>query len=135
MHIKNHKQDDLKFFHMDPKEWYTEGMSEKGYSDPVQEGVRILIDLALVKTFDLIKFKYNNQTKYVPQLPLPHECCIHRVIDYATTKTAKHVYNLSVQIQHLKSISAPVAKMNLDKFQETFRSVCLSIGCNPLYSR
>ena len=68
---------------MYPKEWYTEAMLQKVYVDPVQEGLKIVISGAMVKTFNLLNFKYNNVTKkYVPELPLTHDSCIQEVIDY-----------------------------------------------------
>ena len=70
---------------MDPKEWYTEAMPEKVYGDPIQEGLQIVIGRAMVKTFNLLTSQYNNLTKkFVPELPLTHDSCIHEVIDYVT---------------------------------------------------
>ena len=60
-----------------------------------------------MKTFDLLTFKYNNQAKkYVPELPLTHDSCIHKVIDYVIQEAGKHVYHLSYEVKYLKSIKS-----------------------------
>ena len=108
---------------MDQKEWYQESLPEKVYSDPVQEGVRIVLGRALVKTFDLIKFIFNEKTKtYVPELPLPFESCIKEVIEYVSNETAKHLYEWNKELEHLinlKSSSVSSAKTTIDKFRDT----------------
>jgi len=108
---------------MDSKEWHQETLTEKVYRDPVQEGVRIVIGRAMVRTFDLIKFIHNEETnKYVPELPLPMESCIHEVIDYVNNETESYVYEWYKELEHLKKMnsrSAASVKSAIDKFQHT----------------
>ena len=78
----------LAFLYMDQKEWFTDGMQEKVYSDPVQVGVRIVISRALVNTFDLFTYEMNRHT----ELPLCQETLIHEVIDYVMKQAANVMY-------------------------------------------
>ena len=79
--------------------------------------------MAMVKTFDLLAFKYNDFTKkYVPELPLTPDSFIHEVIDYVTYEAAKYIFNLNHKLDDLKRIHSrfvPAAEKNITMFQET----------------
>ena len=61
--------------------WYLDGMLSKDYEDPVQIQVRKLLNRAMVNTFALFEFNYDGLIKkYIPQLLMPHDACISKVI-------------------------------------------------------
>ena len=119
--IKNNKDDGLEFYYMDQKEWHTEAMPEKVYSDPIQEGLRTVIGRTLVRTFKMLTFKYNN----IAKKSLCQEGCIYEKIDYVTKEAAKCVYHLNCHVNHLKGIKSRSAttEQNVRMFQDTFSTI------------
>ena len=80
--IKAHPTKGKEFYNINQLKWYTEGMLEKDYEDPVQIQMRKLVNRGLVMTFALFTFKYDPLIrKYVPELSMPHGACIGEVIE------------------------------------------------------
>ena len=74
-------------------------MPSKDYEDPVQIQVRKLLNRAMVHTFALFDFKYDELIKkFVPVLLMPHDDCIDRVIQIVKTGQAVCLLEMNMEI-------------------------------------
>ena len=65
--IKRHPTKGDEFYNMDQWKWYSDGMPAKDYEDPVQIQFRILLNRAMVNTFALFEYTYDEVIKkYFP---------------------------------------------------------------------
>ena len=79
--IKRHVTKGQEFYNVDQWKWYADGMPSKDYKDPVQIQVRKLLNRAMIQTFGLFKYNFDELVnKFKPVLPLPHDDCIDKVI-------------------------------------------------------
>ena len=65
--IKRHPTKGDEFYNVDQRKWYSDGMPAKDYEDPVQVQFRILLNRAMVNTFALFEYTYDEVIKkYFP---------------------------------------------------------------------
>ena len=96
-------------------------MERKDYVDPVQIEMRKLISRGLVLTFSLFTYKYDPLIKkYVPELPLPHNACICKVIEIVKRCQGISVSELGEEIMRLSGTPGAALKSQiLDRFRKT----------------
>ena len=76
---KRHPTKGDKFYNVDQWKWYSDVLPRKDYKDQVQIQVRKLLNRAMVETFALFTFQYDELLeKYFPHLPMAHDACIGR---------------------------------------------------------
>ena len=97
--IKRHPTKGDEFYNVDQWKWYSDGMPRKDYEDPVQIQVRILLNRAMVDTFALFTFEYDEVLeKYFPHLPMVHDACIHTVIAIVKVCQARCVMEMNKEV-------------------------------------
>ena len=70
------------FYYVDQNQWETKAFALKTYEDPVQELVWKMVGRCFIFSFALFKYKEDIDVKnFVPKLPLPHDGCIHKLIE------------------------------------------------------
>ena len=96
-------------------------MVRKDYVDPVQIEMRKLISRGLVLTFSLFTYKHDPlMDKYVPELPLPHDACICKVIEIIKRCQGICVSELNAEIVELRGTPGAALKSDiLDRFRKT----------------
>ena len=82
VHIKRSATYGNNFYYVDHNQWETKAFALKTYEDPVQELVRKMLGRCFIFSFALFKYKEDIDVKnFVPKLPLPHDGCIHKLIE------------------------------------------------------
>ena len=119
--IKAHPTQGEEFYLVDQWKWYSDPMVRKDYVDPVQIEMRKLISRGLVLTFSLFTYKHDPLIdKYVPELPLPHDACIGKVIEIVKLCQGICVSELDAEIIQLTGTPAAAFKNHvLDRFRKT----------------
>ena len=70
------------FYYVDQNQWETKAFALKTYENPVQELVWKMVGRCFIFSFALFEYKEDIDVKnFVPKLPLPHDGCIHKLID------------------------------------------------------
>ena len=70
------------FYYVYQNQWETKAFALKTYEDPVQELIRKMVGRCFIFSFALFEYKEDIDVKnFVPKLPLPHDGCIHKLID------------------------------------------------------
>ena len=77
-------------------------MLKKVYAEPVQEGVRRILGISLVRTFALFKYKKHSLVNvYCATLEAPHEAKIQEVIDIVEYEFTQHEKTMKDIVQSL----------------------------------
>ena len=85
-------------------------MPRKDYEDPVQIQLKILLNRAMVDTFVLFTFEYDDiLEKYFPHLPMVHDACIHTVIRIVKVCQARCVMDMNKEVTELKNTNPTLA--------------------------
>ena len=101
--IKRHETKGEEFYNVNQWKWYTDVMPSKDYEDPVQIQVRKLLNRAMVHTFSLFEFKYDELiNKLMPVLPMPHDDCIDRVIQIIKGSQSVSLLEMNLEIAALE---------------------------------
>ena len=88
---------------MDQWKWYADGMPSKDYEDPVQIQVRKLLNRAMIQTFGLFEYKYDELVnKFMPVPLLLHDDCIDKVIQIVKGGQSVCVYEMKMEIAELQ---------------------------------
>ena len=78
------------FYYVDQKQWETKAFALKTYADPVQEVVQKMVGRCFIFSFALFEYKEDIDVKnFVPKLPLPHDGCIHKLIEIVKNEQAR----------------------------------------------
>ena len=82
VHIKRTATYGNNFYYVDQNQWETKAFALKTYVDPVQELVQKMVGRCFIFSFALFEYKEDIDVKnFVPKLPLPHDGCIHKLIN------------------------------------------------------
>ena len=128
--IKRHNEVGEEFYYVDQLKWYTDGMTMKCYQDPVQIEVRKLLNWGMVQTFALFQFKYDHLIKkYMPRLPLPHDCCLERVIEIIKSCETVIMLEITDKSVVLSSKGKQAAAKERRAIAEKFVETCKCITC------
>ena len=85
-------------------------MPAKDYEDPVQIQFRILLNRAMVNTFALFEYTYDEVIKkYFPRLPMPHDACISEVIKIVKAGQATCLMEMNTEITQLQNSNLTLA--------------------------
>ena len=80
-------------------------MPSKDYEDPVQIQVRKLLNRAMIQTFGLLEYKYDELVnKFMPVLLLLHD----EVIQIVKGSQSVCVYEMKMEIAELQKKNSPV---------------------------
>ena len=103
-------------------------MPSKDYEDPVQIQVRKLLSRAMIQTFGLFKYKYDELVnKFMPVLPLPHDDCIDKVIQIVKGGQSVCVYEMKMEIVELQKKNPELVKSKKD-IADRFTDTCAQIS-------
>ena len=93
--MKRRRENGEEFYFVDQLQWETSMFPIKTYGDPIQENVRKMVGRCLVLSFGLFEYKQDTDVRnYVPKLPLPHDACIHKLIDIVRAQQATCVFEI-----------------------------------------
>ena len=127
--IKRHPSKGDEFYNVDQWKWYSDGMPVKDYEDPVQIQFRILLNRAMVNTFALFEYTYDEVIKkYFPRLPMPHDACISEVIKIVKACQATCLMEMNTEITQLQNSNLTLAGTKRD-IAEKFNHSCARISC------
>ena len=127
--IKRHPTKGDEFYNVDQWKWYSDGMPAKDYEDPVQIQFRILLNRAMVNTFALFEYTYDEVIKkYFPRLPMPHDACISEVIKIVKACQATCLMEMNTEITQLQNSNPTLAGTKRD-IAEKFNHTCARISC------
>ena len=127
--IKRHPTKGDEFYNVDQLKWYSDGMPVKDYEDPVQIQFRILLNRAMVNTFALFEYTYDEVIKkYFPRLPMPHDACISEVIKIVKACQATCLMKMNTEITQLQNSNPTLAGTKRD-IAEKFNHTCACISC------
>ena len=105
-------------------------MPSKDYEDPVQIQVRKLLNRAMVHTFALFDFKYDELIKkFVPVLLMLHDDCIDRVIQIVKTGQAVCLLEMNMEILDIEKTHPDSAAKKKD-ITSKFNNPCTRISCH-----
>ena len=100
------------FYNVDQWKWYADGMPSKDYKDPVQIQVRKLLNRAMIQTFGLFEYKYDELVnKFMLVLPLPHDDCIDKVIQIVKGGQSVCVYEMKMEIVELQKKKSRISEI------------------------
>ena len=127
--IKKHPTKGDEFYNVDQWKWYSDGMPAKDYEDPVQIQFRILLNRAMVNTFALFEYTYDEVIKkYFPRLPMPHDACISEVMKIVKACQAMCLMEMNTEITQLQNSNLTLAGTKRD-IAEKFNHTCARISC------
>ena len=108
--IKRHPTKGDKFYNVDQWKWYSDGLPRKDYEDQVQIQVRKLLNRAMVETFALFTFQYDELLeKYFPHLPMAHDACIRRVIGIVKASQVQCVIEMNAEVAEIQNTNPTLA--------------------------
>ena len=109
IHVKSDQKHGSIFYFLDQESRYANNIESALYEDPVQEAVRTVIQRALIKTFGLFTWKLDQDTgKYFPNLPLPYDGCIYKVIDAVKKEISRYNLEYTNDTEKLEQTGAHV---------------------------
>ena len=98
-------------------------MPSKDYEDPMQIQVRKLLNRAMVHTFALFDFKYDELIKkFMPVLLMPHDDCTDRVIQIVKASQPVCLLEMNMEISDMEKTHPDSAAQKKDitsKFNDT----------------
>ena len=104
-------------------------MPSKDYEDPVQIQVRKLLNRAMIQTFGLFEYRYDELVnKFMPVLPLPHDDCIDKVIQIVKGGQSVCVYEMKMEIAELQKKNPELVESKKD-IADRFTDTCARISC------
>ena len=113
---------------MDQWKWYADGMPSKDYEDPVQIQVRKLLNRAMIQTFGLFEYQFDELVnKFMPVLPLAHDDCIDKVIQIVKGGQSVCVYEMKMEIAELQKTHPELVKSKKD-ITDRFTDTCARIS-------
>ena len=66
------------------------------YEDPVQEIMWKMVGRCLIFSFSLFEYREDIDVKnYVPKLPLPHDACIHKLVDIVKAEEGRCIVEIN----------------------------------------
>ena len=111
-------------------------MPSKDYEDPVQIQVRKLLSRAMIQTFGLFEYKYDELVnKFMPVLPLPHDDCIDKVIQIVKGGQSVCVYEMKMEIVELQKKNPELVKSKkdiADRFTDTCAQISSGYRCHGI---
>ena len=114
--IKRNPEKGQEFYYVDQSQWEACSFPLKTYADPIQEYVWKMVGRCLIFSFGLFEYKQDTDVRnYVPKLPLPHDACIHKLLDIVRAQQAICV----CEIEADKGLEEPDRKILRDKFVKT----------------
>ena len=85
-------------------------MPRKDYKDQVQIQVRKLLNRAMVETFALFTFQYDELLeKYFPLLPMAHDACIGKVIRIVKAAQVQCVIEMNAEVAKIQNTNPTLA--------------------------
>ena len=103
-------------------------MPSKDYEDPVQIQVRKLLNRAMIQTFGLFEYQFDELVnKFMPVLPLAHDDCIDKVIQIVKGGQSVCVYEMKMEIAELQKTHPELVKSKKD-IADRFTDTCARIS-------
>ena len=109
--------------------WESKSFPIKMYKDPIQEYVQKMIGRCLILSFGLFKYKEDADIgNYVPKLPMPHDACIHRLLDIVKAQQGMCL----CEINSDEALSEDERKALWDRFVKTCQCIMNSFIASQL---
>ena len=108
------------FYYVDQKQWEIKPFALKTYADPIQEMVQKMIGRCFIFSFALFEYQEDiNVKNFVPKLPLPHDACIHKLLEIVKAEQGRCI----VEVDSDDALDDADKKNLRDKFRITCEQI------------